>query len=103
MYIFAKRGILSIVAHNKKPAMLMVRAPVRDDIEYFWPTAQIVRTDDADYRFRTTLPCEVVAARIAEAIARIDYHKVKPAVSADRELAYFAAWSIMMDLQQSRV
>jgi hypothetical protein len=50
MYLFTKDGILSIVAHNKKPGMLMVRAAVRDDIEYFWPAAKIERTDDSRAR-----------------------------------------------------
>ena len=50
MYIFAQHGILSIVAHRDKPGMLMVRAPVRDDIEHYWPAAKIVETIDGDYR-----------------------------------------------------
>jgi hypothetical protein len=72
MYIFAQHGILSIVAHQSKPGMLMVRAPARDDLEHFWPAAKIIRTDQRDYRFRTTLPRETVAKRIAEAVAGID-------------------------------
>ena len=72
---------------------------MRDDIEHYWPAAKIVRTDDGDYLYRTTLPREAVATRIAEAIAKIDYPKVKPAVAEDRRLAYFDAWGIMMDLQ----
>jgi hypothetical protein len=65
MYLFTKDGILSVVAHRDKPGMLMVRSPVRDDLEHFWPAAKIVRTDDGDYLFRTVLPREVVAKRIA--------------------------------------
>src|SRR5262245_987015 len=65
MYLFAQHGILSIVAHNKKPDMLMVRSVARRDIEHYWPSAKIVRTDDGDYRFRTRLPRDEVAARIA--------------------------------------
>jgi hypothetical protein len=100
MYLFTRDGILSIVAHDSKPGMLMVRAPTRIDLAHFWPNGQIARTAKADYRFRLVLPCEVVAARISEAIAAIDYPKVKPAVAEDRRLAYFDAWSIMMNLQE---
>jgi hypothetical protein len=102
MYVFARDGILSIVAHDSKPGMLLVRSPVRADIEHYWPAAKIVRTDDGDYLFRTTLSREVVAARIAETIARIDYPKVKPAVSAERELAYFEASSVIMSVQDAQ-
>jgi hypothetical protein len=99
MYLFTKDGILSIVAHESKRKMLMVRSPARDDIEHYWPASKIVRTDQRDYRFRTTLPRETVAKRIAEAVAGIDYTKVKSSASADRELAYFGVWSIIMGLQ----
>jgi hypothetical protein len=74
----------------------------RDDLEQFWPAAKIVRTDDGDYRWRTTLPHDAVAARIADAVAAIDYDKVKPSVREDRRPAYFGAWSIMMDVQDMR-
>jgi hypothetical protein len=99
MYIFAQHGIFSIVAHQDKCGMLMVRSPVRDDLEHYWPAAKIVRTDERDYLFRTTLPREVVAQQIAEVIAKIDYTNVKDSVSNDRHLAYFNVWSIIMDLQ----
>jgi len=96
MYLFAQHGILSIVAHNKKPDMLMVRSVARRDIEHYWPSAKIVRTDDGDYRFRTRLPRDEVAARIAQAVAAIDYPKVKPAVAKDRKHTYFTVWDTMM-------
>jgi hypothetical protein len=99
MYIFGKSGILSIVEHQDKPGMLMVRSPAHDDLAHYWPASKIVRTDQRDYRFRTTLPRETVAKRIAEAVAGIDYTKVKSSASADRELAYFGVWSIIMGLQ----
>jgi hypothetical protein len=102
MYIFAQHGILSIVAHNKKPTMLMVRSPVRADLECYWPHAKIMRTNWADYLYRTVLSREVVAATMAKAITLINYEKVKPAASADRELAYFSAWSTIMDLQDAQ-
>jgi hypothetical protein len=98
MYIFGQRGIFSIVAHETKRGMLMVRSPGR----HYFPLAKIVRTDDRDYLYRTTLPREVVAQRIAEVIAKIDYTNVKDSVSDDRHLAYFNVWSIIMDVQDMR-
>jgi hypothetical protein len=50
MYIFdPRRGILSIVEYNKTPAMLLVRAPARADIEHYWPHARIIETPRGDY------------------------------------------------------
>jgi hypothetical protein len=43
-------------------------------------------------RTKACVPREAVAKRIAEAIAAIDYPKVKPAVSVDRQLTYLQAW-----------
>jgi hypothetical protein len=104
MYIFAKNGILSIVAHSERPKLLMVRAPARNDLRHYWPNADkmIVRTDDGDYRYRLVLPREAVATKIARAITSIDYPKVKPAVSADRADTYFAVWSVIMDIQDMK-
>jgi hypothetical protein len=101
MYIFAKNGILSIVAHRTKPDMLMVRSVARADIARFWPTAKILEMSEADYRFRTTLPRQAAAARIAQAVQEIDYDKVKPSVSKDRGHTYFAVWDTMMALQSA--
>ena len=44
--------------------------------------------------FVTTLPRQAVAARIAQAIAAINYDKVKPSVSADRQDTY--TWGIII-------
>ena len=61
MWIFAKDGFLSLTQYRDRPDMLMVRARVAGDIEHFFPTARVIRTDDADYLYRTTLPREAVA------------------------------------------
>jgi len=101
VYLLSKDGILSIVAHRTKPGMLMVRSVAREDIAQFWPRARIVEMSEADYRFRTTLPREEVAARIAQAVLEIDYEKVKPSVGKDREHTYLEVWSAMMSLQDN--
>jgi hypothetical protein len=99
MYLFAQHGILSIVKHRDRPGMLMVRAIARDDLTHYFPQVKIQVTPKGDYRYRVTLPSDLVAKRIANAVYAIDYPKVKPSVAADRADAYFAVWSIMMDLQ----
>src|SRR5690349_9298870 len=101
MYIFAKNGILSIVAHRTKPDMLMVRSVARADIAAFWPKAKIVEMSEADYRFRTTMPRDEVAARIMKVVAEINYDRVKPSVAKDRKPTYLEAWSAMMALQDA--
>jgi len=101
VYIFANSGILSIVAHQTKPGMLMVRSVACEDIARFWPKAKIIPMLEADYRYRTTLPRDEVATRIAQAVHGIDYEKVKPSVSKDRSHTYFEVWNAMMSLQDA--
>jgi hypothetical protein len=101
MYIFAKDGILSIVAHRTKPGMLMVRSVAREDIAKFWPDVKIVELPEADYRYRTTLPRDEVAARIMKVVAEINYDRMKPSVAKGRKPTYLEAWSAMMALQDA--
>jgi hypothetical protein len=101
MYVFAQQGILSIVAHRTKPGMLMVRSVAREDVAAFWPEARIIEMDDADYRFRTTLPRDEVAARITQAVQEINYDRVKPIAGKGRSHTFFQVWDTMMALQEA--
>jgi len=96
VYLFSKDGILSIVAHRTQPDMLMVRSVAREDIARYWPKAKIIEMSEADYRFRTE-----VAARIAHAVAAIDYDKVKPIAGKARSHTFFQVWDTMMALQDA--
>ena len=51
MWIFAKDGFLSLTQYRDRPDMLMVRARVAGDIEHFFPTARVIRTDDTRTTF----------------------------------------------------
>jgi hypothetical protein len=79
--------------------MLMVRAVARDDLAHYFPQAKIRATPKGDYHYRVTLPVSDVAKVVARCIEGITYDKVKPSVAADRADAYFAVWSILMDVQ----
>jgi hypothetical protein len=77
MWVYLTDALLSIVAHRDRPADLLVRARFRGDIEAVFPDAAVTETLDADYRFRATLPREVVARAIADRAAAIDYPNFK--------------------------
>jgi hypothetical protein len=101
MWIFAKHGFLSIVQHRDRPDMLMVRARVRGDIARHFPDAKIIRTNDADYLFRTILPKRCVAVRLFDMVREIDYDKVKPAFEDKcRSGYYFDIWAITDQMQE---
>lgn len=101
MWIFAKGGFLSIVQHQDRPNMLMVRGRVKGDIERHFPGVRVKRTDDADYLYRAVLPKHRVAARLFDLATEIDYDKFKPAVQDKRrEAYYFSIWDTSYEMQQ---
>lgn len=105
MWVYLTDALLSIVAHRDRPADLLVRARFDGDIEAVFPDAVVSETPAADYRFRATLPREVVARAIAERAAAIDYPNFKATLPhrtrADlaRADAYHAAHSAALAAQ----
>ena len=102
MWMFAKDGFVSIVEDREAPGMLLVRGRVRGDIEALFPGAKVEATPKRDYLYRTSLPREAVAVRVAEMVALIDYDNFKNSTALDRHAPYMNVWTTMYGLQQQR-
>lgn len=110
MWLFTPTGFLSIVADREHHGNLLVRARARADIEAFVvATGAPAPTErpDRDYRWRTSVPAQVVATYVAGQVAAIDYENFKNAVAErhghDRAHRYAEVWSVMHRLQQDEV
>jgi hypothetical protein len=102
MWIHLNDAFLSIVANRDDPESLLVRARVAGDIERTFPSAEVLETPEADYRYRATLPRSEVARVLAERVAAIDYRNFKKSVAPHdqaRHDAYMKVWGVMYGLQ----
>lgn len=101
-WIFLPNAMISAVRHNAKPGVLLVRARVPRDLERVFPGCNVQETPERDYRFRSELPVEVVAERMAQAVREITWSNFKSAVPKDepaRAQAYHDIWARMLRLQ----
>lgn len=102
MWICLNDAFLSIVAKDCPPDHLLVRARRKSDIERVFPGYPIKETRNTDYRYRTTVPRQVVADTIANRILSIDYDNFKNSVEDhDLHAAYARVWGVMYSLQRS--
>lgn len=84
MWIFTRHGFFSIVEHKANPGLLMVRARIREDLEDAFGEADIIETaDSGDYRFRKSMPRQVVADYLGQEAFEIDYTSVKDEIDKD--------------------
>lgn len=91
-------GMVSIVAHAAKPEHFLVRARLRGHLERLFPKCKVSLTDDADYRFRATLPRIAVADMLCGQLMNIEYPNFKNTIApADRDYhdGAFGAWTSM--------
>ena len=77
MWIFSQKGFLSVVAHNTKPDILIVRSRFKGHIEKIFPNAHVIEDATRDYRFRAELPAKEVSKVIAEMVLTIKYDNFK--------------------------
>jgi hypothetical protein len=83
---------ISIVNDKDRPGFVKVRARKRSHLKAIFPRAKIIESKDSDYRFRTILPRESVAATIFDRIISIDYDNFKNSVKDDRLHSMYALW-----------
>jgi hypothetical protein len=103
MWIFLNNSFLSIVQHRDKPDHKMVRARLRGDIDNVFPDAEVVRTPQADYLYRATIPTSEVSAVLAKQIEEIDYDNFKNSVKDfGRARNYGEVWRLMYDYQNRK-
>ena len=96
MWLCFNDGLLSVVADQKDPTRLMVRARRKKDlVAVAGAGAEILETPKNDYRWRTFLSREAFTKLVAERIGRIDYPNFKNSVP-DRDLhdLYTEFWSL---------
>lgn len=112
MWVFAKTGFVSIVAHRDNPNHLLVRARVRQDLENFRETispevthgiGDVIETPEADYRWRCTISRAAVADGLVHLALGMDYDNFKNAVHGEpaRDRAYMDVWGAMYGLQRA--
>lgn len=101
MWIYFNDAALSVVKHNSLPNTLLVRSRTKGDIESIFPSAEVKRTELADYRFRANIPVEEVAAAIGQKILDIDYLNFKNSVDdEERHDVYMSIWSAGTKLER---
>ena len=102
MWIFTKRGFLSIVQHNSMPGHFQVKSRVADPLEQLWPDHEVEVIDWADYRFRITIPKDEVLTVLKEEVEDVLYTSFKNECEVDEGYHYVLTrvWSIMYNYQQ---
>ena len=86
MWIFSREAFLSVVAHNTKPNILVVRSRFEGHIEKVFPKASVEEDEKRDYRFRAELPIKEVAKAISRTVSEIDYPNFKDSLSDEKYL-----------------
>lgn len=104
MWICLNNAFFSIVIDREIPGNLLVRARDATSIpNVFGSDAKMVVTPRNDYRYRTSLPRQVVAGVIYSAMSDINYDNFKDSVK-DRRLhdAYVDVWGTMYAYQENK-
>lgn len=101
MWVFFNDAFLSIVEYNDDPDFLLVRARSEGDIERVFPEAEVSKTPDADYLYRTVLRRAEVAAAIAQRALDINYPNFKNSIkNPPYRTACADIWSVMYGYQR---
>jgi hypothetical protein len=85
MWIFTQNSFLSIVKHNEKDNLLIVRSRFRGHIQRLFPTVFVEEDTNKDYRYRAELPAKEVAKAIGEMVLRIKYDNFKGSLDMSDE------------------
>lgn len=101
MWICLNDAFFSIVASDRDPAVLNVRARRSGDLEKYFTGHEVHRWPNRDYAYRAFVPRDVVASVIGNSLNGLTYTNFKDSVH-DRKLhdAYFEVWRVMEGLQR---
>jgi hypothetical protein len=103
MWIFLSESFLSVVQKPDDTDTLTVRARIKGDIEALFPDAKVTEGAGTDYRFRATIPREVVAKAMADRVMALDYGNFKSSVKdRTRHDAYMGVWDVMYRYQEEQ-
>ena len=100
--MFSQRGFLSIVECKNNPDLLLVRARAKGDIEAYWPTAYVREGEGTDYRFRSYIPRDQVANRLAKIVREINYPDFKASLRDRKRIPWYSrVWANMSAMQDA--
>ena len=82
MWLFTSKSFLSVVSDKENPTgdRLLVRSRMMGDIEEVFPSADVMETPYADYRFRAWLPRSEVTQALSRYVEDLDYTNFKNSV-----------------------
>ena len=98
--------ILSVVADKENPKgdRLLVRSRIAGDIEEVFPSADVMETPYADYRFRAWLPRSDLTQALSLYVEGLDYTNFKNSVGdKDRIRPLMQVWSTMHEHQEAQL
>jgi hypothetical protein len=85
MWLCMNDAFVSVVASDKDPDILLVRARAFEHLRHiFGETQKIHITPDNDYRYRVFVTRQFFADLMAKRIAGIDYHNFKDSVKEEK-------------------
>ena len=103
MWIFLNNSFLSIVQHRNNSDLLLVRGRIGGDIEAVFPSAKVIESRNADYRYRAEVTRHEVTSALIREVQSITYDNFKNSVQDDlRHDAYMRVWSVMRGTQTKR-
>ena len=106
MWVFTSKSFLSVVSDKENPTRerVLIRSRIMGDIEEVFPSADVMTTPYAVYRFRAWLPRSEVAQALSRYIEDLDYTNFKNSVEdKDRIRPLMRDWSTMHEHQKAQV
>ena len=98
MWIFTKRGFVSIIASENSPTFFTVQSRFAGHIEALFPTAHVTEAPYGVgiYRFRAAVPKHIVAETVFDIVEHIDYSTFKESIPDERyRKAVIDAWTTL--------
>jgi hypothetical protein len=81
MWIFSNHSFMSIVESENSPHYFLIQSRFPGHIERLFPNAHVDRMEYGIYRFRATVPKQVVAQRVVELLEEVDYLNFKDSIA----------------------
>ena len=106
MWLFTSKSFLSVVSDKENPTgdRLLVRSRIMGDIEEVFPSADVMKTPYADYRFRAWLPRSEVTQALSRYVEDLDYTNFKNSFEDKASIRPLTrVWSTMHEHQEAQV
>ncbi len=96
MWVFTKRGFVSIIASESSPNFLMIQSRFPGHIEALFPKAHATEAPYGIYRYRAAVQKHVVAETLLDLVEHIDYSTFKKSIPDERyREAVIDAWNTL--------